>query len=228
MISYAIIVSLLNIVDTKLVKPKNYTHFAMILLLFIALFWSLFAFLNWDMVYSNVMKVLGWFPFKTLKDGVAVMLGVLIYYNLFIASLAICVLFYRKIFLKKLQLKDYPDALMIKEDKRVAFLPVALRDLVIFFGLLILSFPLLFVPFVNVIVQILLWGWLTKESYFLAVASLYAKEGEYEHLKDHQVARWSIASIGAMLNLVPLINIVAPFFTMIMFFHWVMLNKKAL
>jgi hypothetical protein len=227
LISYGILVSLSNVFILDRIKSKNYTHFAVLLLLFVSLFWSIFAFANWDFVYNGVMKILGWFPFKTLKDGVASMLAALIYYNLFIASLAIVVLMYRKSFLKHLQSDDYPNALMVKKDERVKFLSVALRDLGIFFALLILFFPLIFVPFVNILLQVVLWGWLTKESYFLAVASLYAKEGEYEHLKDHQVARWSIASVGALLNLVPLLNILAPFFTMILFFHWVMLNKKS-
>ncbi len=227
LITYGVLISLLNIFILERIKSKNYVYFAVGLLLLVALFWSLFALTNWDLVYSGVMNILGWFPFKTLKDGVASMLAALIYYNLFIASLAIVVLIYRKSFLRDLQSREYPDAKMLQKNDRVKFLPVALRDFGIFFVLLIIFFPLLFVPFVNVIVQVLLWGWLTKESYFLAVASLYVKEDEYEHLKDRQVARWSIASVGALLNLVPLLNILAPFFTMILFFHWVMLNKKS-
>jgi len=227
LITYGIVISLSNVFILERIKSKNYIYFAVGLLLLVALFWSLFALTNWDLVYSSVMKILGWFPFKTLKDGVASMLAALIFYNLFIASLAIVVLMYRKSFLRDLQSNDYPDASMVQKSERVKFLPVAFRDLGIFFVLLIIFFPLLFVPFINVLVQVVLWGWLTKESYFLAVASLYAKEGEYEHLKDHQVARWSIASVGALLNLVPLLNILSPFFTMILFFHWVMLNKKS-
>jgi hypothetical protein len=37
---------------------------------------------------------------------------------------------------------------------------------------------------------------------------------------------WGIAFITSMLNLMPVINILAPFFALVTFFHWVMLNRS--
>jgi len=226
LVTFALIVSLLNVVIFRYVKEEKYTTFSILLLLFIALGWTLFAFKNWDFVYGQVSRVLAWFPFETLEAGVAALLAALIFYNLFIVSLVQTVLFMRHSFLKHLQQRDYPHETLIDKGNRIKFYPVAIRDTVIFFVLLILFFPLLFVPFVNVGVQLLLWAWLIKNAYFLSAASLYAKKEEVNALSAHQFVLWGIAVAGSLLNFIPVINILSPFFAQIMFFHWVMLNRE--
>ncbi len=225
LITFALIVSLFNIVIFRSIDEKNYTYFSILLMLVIALGWTLFAFSNWDLVYTHVAKILTWFPFETLQLGVAAMLAALVFYNLFIVSLALVTLVMRKSFLGHLQQRDYPEAALVAKEERGRFIPIALRDTGIFFILLILCFPLLFVPFFNMGVQVLLWAWLIKESYFLSASSLYAAKQEREELKKHQFILWSIAAIASLLNLIPIINILAPFFGMVMYFHWVMLNR---
>ncbi len=227
LITFALIVALFNVPIFRMLDSKKYTHFSILLLLFIALGWTLFAFLNWDLVYKEVAKVLTWFPFETLQAGVASMLAALIFYNLFIVSLSIVVLMMRKSFLHALQKRDYPHAVLLQKDQQSSFLPVAFRDVVVFAVLIILFFPLLFVPFFNIAVQVLLWAWLIKESYYLSVSSLYATKEEIEKLRKHQIVLWTIAFFASLFNLVPVVNILAPFFAIVMYFHWVMLNKSS-
>ena len=226
LITFALIVSLLNVVIFRYVRQEKYTTFSILLLLFIALGWTLFAFMNWDFVYGEVSRVLTWFPFETLQAGVAALLAALVFYNLFIASLSLAVVLMRHSFLKHLQQRDYPDATLVEKGERVKFFPMALRDTGVFFLLLLLFFPLLFVPFVNVGVQLILWAWLIKNAYFLSAASLYAPKEEVQKLSIHQFVLWGIAVIASLLNFIPVINIFAPFFAQIMFFHWVMLNRN--
>jgi len=76
--------------------------------------------------------------------------------------------------------------------------------------------------------MILLWAWLIRESYFLSVASLYGSDDEIKELKKHNFVIWSIAFIASMLNLIPVVNILSPFFALIIFFHWIMLNRPLL
>jgi len=227
LITFALIVAVFNVPIFRMLDSKKYTHFSILLLLLISLGWTLFAFLNWDLVYKEVEKVLTWFPFETLQAGVAAMLAALIFYNLFIVSLSVVILMMRKSFLHTLQKRDYPDAVLLQKEEQGSFLPIAVRDVVIFTVLMILFFPLLFVPFFNIAVQVVLWAWLIKESYFLSVSSLYVKKDEIEKLRVHQIVLWTIALTASLLNLVPVINILAPFFAMVMYFHWVMLNKAS-
>jgi len=225
LVTFALIVAFGNVLIFRHVSAEKYNLFSILLLLVIALGWTLFALLNWDFVYGEVSRVLAWFPFETLEKGVSAMLAALIFYNMFIVTLAIVVLVLRKYFLHKLQVRDYPEVEMIDSKERVKFLPIALKDAVIFFVLLALFFPLLFVPFFNILVQVLLWAWLIKESYFLGASSLYATKEEIESFRKHQFVLWGIAVVASVLNLIPVINIFAPFFAMIMYFHWVLMYK---
>ena len=226
LITFALIISLFNVVIFRFLDEKRYTTFSILLILLIALGWTLFAFLNWDMVYVQVEKVLAWFPFETLQAGVGTMLAALIFYNLFIATLSLVVLAMRHSFLRHLQERDYPYAIELDKTEHVPFWPAALRDLVLFFLFLALFFPLLFVPFVNVLVQVLLWAWLIREAYFLSAASYYVRRETIEELKRHEMVLWGIAFIASLLNLIPVINLFAPFLAQIIYFHWVMLSKE--
>ncbi len=228
LVTFALVVGLFHVPIMKFVPEEKFEHFAMLLLLLISLGWTLFAFLNWDFVYGEVMKVLTWFPFQTLQDGVALMLAALFFYNLFIVSYALVVLLYHKPFLHALQERDYPGERLAEEYKGRHFLPIALRDTVIFLLLLALFFPLFFVPFINMLIQVFFWAWLIKDSYFLATASLYASDEEIKELKRHRFVLWGIAFVTSMLNLIPVVNILAPFFALIVFFHWAMLNRPHL
>ena len=225
LVTYALIVAVFHTPIFRLVPEEKYEYFSIILLLLISLGWTLFAFLNWDFVYGEVAKVLTWFPFQTMQLGVAVMLAILFFYNLFIVSQALMVLLYHKLFLRKLQESEYPGVSLVESYKKRHFFRVAIRDVVIFFLLLMIFFPLFFVPFVNMALQVLLWAWLIRDSYFLAAASLYADDEEIQELKRNRFVIWGIAFITSMLNLMPVINILAPFFALITFFHWVMLNR---
>ncbi len=228
LITFGVIIAIFHVPILKFVPEEKFEYFSILLLLVIALGWTLFAFFNWDFVYSEVSKVLTWFPFQTLQVGVALMLAALFFYNLFIVSLSLVVLLYHKPFLQKLQEREYPGENLVESYKKRHFLRIATRDAVIFFVLMLLFFPLFFVPFVNMALQVLFWAWLIRESYFLAAASLYASDEEIKMLKRHTFVLWGIALATSLFNLMPVINILAPFFALIVFFHWVMLNRPHL
>lgn len=228
LVTFGTVIAIFNVPIFKFVPENKFEYFSILLLLFIALGWTLFAFFNWDLVINQVSKVLTWFPFQTLQLSVAFMLAALIFYNLFIVTLALLVLVYHKPFLHCLQKRDYPDETLIEGYRKRHFLRIAARDAGVFFLLMIVFFPLFFVPFINLGLQVLLWAWLIKDSYFLAAASLYATDNELKVLKRHSFVLWGIAFMTSLLNLVPVINVLSPFFALIVFFHWSMLNRPHL
>ena len=77
--TYALIMALLNIPIYKILTPKRYETFSIILIISIAIGWTLFAIFNWGFVYSEVAKMLTWFPFNTLQEGVSSLLAILIF-----------------------------------------------------------------------------------------------------------------------------------------------------
>ncbi len=224
--TYAIIIALFNVPIYKMISPKKYESFSIVLLIVISVGWTIFAIGNWDLVYKELAKLLTWFPFQTLQDGVAWLLSMLVFYNLYIVSMYIAVMIFNKPFLNIIALRDYSLEDETNSIENSKFLKTVCKDLSIFFIFLFISFPLFFVPFVNILIQLVLWTWFIKESYFLSAASAYATKEEIERLSGHGTAKWSIAFLGSFLNLLPVVNIFAPFFTQTMFFHWVMQNRK--
>jgi len=224
--TYAVVIALFNVPIYKLLPAKKYEVFSIVLILVIAILWTLFAVFNWDLVYKELEKVLTWFPFHTLQEGVASLLAVLIFYNLYIVSLYVLVMMFNKPFLRKIASKEYPDIKEVDSIKSSVFLKSILKDMMILFILLILCFPLFFVPFINIFLQIFLWAWFIKESYFLSAANLYATKEEIQKLNTHGVSKWMIAFIAAAINILPIVNIFAPFFAQTLFFHWVMQTKQ--
>ena len=222
-VTYAIIFAIGNVAIFKYMDQKKYEYFSIATILLVALFWTLFMFFNWDMVFSQVKHMLTWFPIETLEKGSAFLLVVIALYNFFIVSLVLVLLMVRKPFLEEIQAKDYPYE--VPQENNANYMKAISRDIVIFFGLQIVLFPLFFLPFINVVVQLFLWAWLMKESYFLAASSLYATQENIDFYKEQKFTMWGIAIMGSMLNFVPVINILAPFFTLLLYFHWVMQKR---
>ena len=226
LVTFGVIAALFNPLIMRLVKSERQTQFSILLLLLIALGWTLFGLLNWDFVYTEVKKVLEWFPFQTLETGVAILLSGMLFYNMFIASEAIVVLLMRRSFLHYIQKRDYPEIEPLVKEEQKSFTGKMLWDVALFFILLLLFFPLLFVPFFNLFVQVVLWAWLIRDAYFKSVAALYAPEEERQRLQKHEFVIWGIAFTTSLLNLVPVVNILTPFFAMVAYLHWILLDLK--
>jgi hypothetical protein len=224
LMSFGIVVALFNPLIMRLVRSERQTQFSILLLLLIAMGWTIFGLLNWDLVYSEVKQVLAWFPFQTLEAGVAALLAGMLFYNLFIASEAIVVLLMRRRFLHYIQQRDYPAAAPLEKEAQKSYVAKMVKDVLLFFLLLLLFFPLLFVPFFNLFVQVILWAWLIRDAYFRATASLYAPAEEQERLRRHEFVIWAIAFVTSLLNLVPVVNILTPFFALVAYLHWILLD----
>ena len=223
--TYAIIMALLNIPISKIVSPKRYEFFTIVLIVFISISWTIFAMFHWDFVYKELEKVLTWFPFQTLEDGVSALLAILVFYNFYIVSIYFVVMFFNKPFLEIVAIENFSDISLKNSIKSSKFLKIIFKDLSIFLLFLLFAFPLFFVPFVNIFIQVFLWAWLIKESYFLSAGSLYATKEQLDKLNKYSLQKWALAFIASLLNLVPIANLFAPFFAQILFFHWIMQNK---
>ncbi len=222
LVTFGIVVALFNPLILRLVRSERQTQFSILMLLLIALGWTLFGLLHWDLVYSEVKKVLAWFPFQTLQAGVAMLLAGMLFYNLFIASEAVVVLLARRRFLHYIQKRDYPALEPLPGEEQKSYTGRMIKDVILFFLLLLLFFPLLFVPFFNLFVQVVLWAWLIRDAYFRATASLYAPQEEQERLRRHEFVIWGIAFVTSLLNLVPVVNILTPFFALVAYLHWIL------
>jgi len=102
-----------------------------------------------------------------------------------------------------------------------------IKDTVIFTIISLIAFPLLFIPFLNFVVQIALWMWLTKDTLQYDSASLAFQNVEVYKLKTHRIAIWFISFVTVLFNFIPIFNIFAPFFGEISMFHyWKKIQKE--
>ncbi len=225
LITFALILAFFNAPILQYVKKENYESLVVSLVLVIAVFWTLIAFYYWHDIYLSIAKLLTWLPFETVDKAIAWFLAIYLFYNGFIVSLFLIILFYREPFLKALKERDYDDYGFKESKIKTGFSKVAIKDIITFTLLSIVLFPLFFVPVVNIIIQIFLWAWLIKDSLFLSVASLYCSKEGIERIKKHKYYLWSIAVFASLLNFVPVVNILSPFFAEIMFFHLIFSYK---
>ncbi len=225
LVTFALIIAFFNAPLMQYIKKEQYESFIVSLVLIVALFWTIAAFYYWHDIYTSISKLLTWLPFQTVDEGLAWFLAVYIFYNGFIVSLFLIILFYREPFLRALKERDYEDYDIDESSLKTGFTKVAFKDMITFTLLSIILFPLLFVPVVNILIQVFLWAWLIKDSLFLSVASLYCNEDGIKKLKEHKYYLWIIAIFASLLNFVPVVNILSPFFAEIMFFHLIFSYK---
>ena len=100
------------------------------------------------------------------------------------------------------------------------------KNIMIFSVASLVSFPLLFIPVLNIVVQFSLWVWLYKDMFSRDVCELYCSEQEKEGAKSHQWAFWTISSVSSVMSFLPFINFFAPYFAEISMLHLVMKKKK--
>ncbi len=226
LVSFAVITALVGPPILRKFKEKTYYFYTFATLLILSVGWALVMLFKWHLINTQIQKLLTLLPFQTVADGISWLVAFYLFYNLFILSLYLIISSFRKSFLDTLKRTDYPNidtsGSGISKKHHVS----VLRDTVIFLILSTVLFPVLFIPVANIFVQLFLWSWLYRESYFLSICSLYCNEEDYKTLREHKYTIWSIAAFASILNFLPAINIFTPFFAQLMFFHWIMEHKS--
>ena len=222
LVSFAVLTALVGPPILRFFKHRTYYVYTFTTLILLSAFWAWFILIEWDFIDRELQQLLTELPFQTVADGIAWLLAFYFFYNGFILTLYLVVSFFRKSFLERIRERDYPDVPMTVETVKKVHHVRLLWDIVTFLFLSLLLIPLLFVPDANVLMQLLLWAWLYRESYFLSTCTLYCTEKDYRYLREQRMTIWGIAVMTALFNFLPVINVFAPFFAQIMFFHWIM------
>lgn len=188
-----------------------------------ALFWAAVWFLNAGAIHNQLEKLLTWLPFETVEITIAYLLGFYFIYNMIVVSMTIVASFYAPQFLMRVREREFPYETIYENEKSI--MRRTLRDGAVFILVSLFAFPLLFIPFVNFIVQIALWVWLAKETLFFDAATMLYKEPKKENFKSYAPAIWAITIVGALFNFIPVINLFGPFFSEIAMFYYLKLKR---
>ena len=86
----------------------------------------------------------------------------------------------------------------------------------------------MFIPGINVLVNIILWMILIKEPIFYDSVAFYATKNEYQILKQDKLYIFSIAFLGSLLFLVPVLGIFVYIGQLILFTHYNLKRLKEL
>ena len=205
------------------IKEKGHNRFLPLMIAGISLAWALIVYFGFDTLYSTFEQVLRSLPFNYTDESVAAVMSIYLLYNGLIVTMAALSSLRSKYVLEDLRAKQYPSEKLLGSAGETFM--STLRDIIIFSGVSILLFPLLFIPLLNIVVQFSLWIWLYKSMFSRDVCELYCDEDVQTDTKKDQWEFWVIASISSVMSFIPFINFFAPYFTQVAMFHFVMKTK---
>jgi hypothetical protein len=206
-----------NFLLNKIDKEK-YPSISLILIAISAIFWIIIWLINGDLIHDKIAGFLKTLPYTTVEHSLAYLLAGYIIYNAIIISMLFIVNLFNKPLLSHISKKYYNED--VQQHNKMKSFSYTLKDTIIFIIVSLLAFPLLFIPFVNFLVQIGLWMWLTKDTIEYNTASLVFENIDKSLLKKHRVSIWFISFVTVFFNLIPIFNIFAPFFGEISMFHF--------
>ena len=219
LISFAIIYAFGGNIILKSIPKEKYSSVTFITLLVLALLWAVIWFFVGDFIYNEFLTLLKWLPFETVEKGLSSLIALYVIYNAIIVTLLFIASIFSEEIVKHIEESYFGSSEVIK-DNRFISIKYTIKDTLIFIILSILAFPLLFIPVVNILVQIALWVWLYKDTLSFDALSMTHKELDKTIIKEHRFAVYFISFITTLFNFVPLVNIIAPFFGEMAMYHY--------
>jgi len=219
LITFALIFAFFGNIVLKSVSKERYSAFSIFILLASAIFWAIVWFFEGAYIYKEFLKLLTWLPFETVEKGIAFLIGFYIIYNAIIVTMLFITSLFSEPLIASVEERHFPNE-PIHKDHIFKSIGYTIKDTVIFIVASIVAFPLLFVPIVNIIVQVLLWMWLIKDTISFDGATLTFDKVEVSEIKKHNIALWFISFITALFNFVPILNLFGPYFGEMSIFHY--------
>ncbi len=226
MVSYSFMVSFFNALFYRFVEKPLFEFVNVVLVLILSVGWSLAIIFNWESIYAQIGRLLVLLPFDTVDQAISYLLAIYLFYNLFVITLYITVFFFREPFLLSLKELHYPDTVCESASGVSGVYALLVRDGALFALFMVAVLPLLFIPVANFLAIVFLWTWLYKESAFMGVCSLCCGDYEKESYKEHRLVIWVAAFVASLLNFIPVLAFLTPFFVMALYFHWIMHEKS--
>jgi len=225
LITFALIYAFFGNLILRVVSKEKYSAFTFLTVFLSALFWAVVWFFAGDYIYEQFLKMMTWLPFETIEKGLAFMIALYMLYNAIIVSMLFIASLFSEPIIKMVEKRHFAEEEVVKENIFVS-LRYTIRDTLIFTGLSIVAFPLLFVPVLNMFVQIILWMWLTKDTISFDALSLVYRTPDRSLLGKHRLAVYFITFVTVMFNFIPVFNLFGPFFGEIAMFHYFKSVKK--
>ena len=218
LLTFALIYAFFGNIILRSVSKDRYSSFSIYIIVASAIFWGVVWFFKGDYIYSQFLKLLTWLPFETVEKGISFLIGFYIIYNGIIVTMLFITSLFSEPIIIGVEKKHFQGQEVVR-DNMFKSIGYTIKDTLIFMVASIIAFPLLFVPIVNIIVQIILWTWLIKDTISYDALALTRKKVDKGEIKEHKFTVWFISLIASLFNFVPLLNLFSPYFGEIAMFH---------
>jgi len=156
---------------------------------------------------------------------VAFLIGFYLIYNAIIVTLLFVTSIFSEPLLVSVEERHFKEDDVVR-DHVFRVVGYTIKDSFIFIIVSLIALPLLFVPVLNIFVQIALWIWLIKDTMTYDAAALSYEKVDKEALKEHKAALWFISLVTALFNFVPILHLFGPYFGEISMFHYLKSIQK--
>jgi len=226
LLTFAIIYAFFGNVILNKISKEKYSSLSLVIGISSAIFWSIVWFIEGSYIHEQFVKLLTWLPFETVEKGIGYLFAIYLIYNGIVITMLFITNIFSKPLIKHIEAESFAQDEVVRGNT-FKVIGYTIKDTIVFIVISLIAFPLLFIPFLNFVVQIALWMWLTKDTLQYDSASLVFKNVEIEKLKTHRMAIWFISFVTVLFNFIPIFNIFAPFFGEISMFHyWKKIQKE--
>ncbi|MCF6205719.1 MAG: EI24 domain-containing protein [Sulfurovum sp.] len=224
LVTFALIFAFGGNLLLRTLSKEKYSTVSILTLLGSALFWGVVWFFKGDYIYAQFLKLLTWLPFETIEKGVAFLIGFYIIYNAIVVTMLFFASLFSEPIIEDIELREFEEDDVVK-DNMFKTIGYTLKDSMIFIAVSVVAFPLLFVPVLNIFVQIALWIWLTKNTISYDALSLTHENVDKALQKQYGSAVWIITAVTVLFYFVPVLNIFGPYFGTIALFAYFKSHK---
>jgi len=224
-VTFAVVLAFFGSYILERVSKEKYSSFSVLIVFGSAVLWALVWFFDGGYIHSQFLKLLNWLPFETVEASLAYLLGLYFVYSAIVVSMLFVTSFFSETLLKDINEKHFPYETLLDENE-IEESENKAKDIIIYTIVSIIAFPLLFVPILNFLIQIILWIWLIKDTFVNDSAALIIKNEEKVKLAQYKYSFIIISMITTLFNFIPIFNIFGPFFGEITMFHYMKTIKK--
>ena len=207
-------------------SKEKYTSFSVLVAIGAAIFWAVIWFFKGNDIYHQFLQLLTWLPFETVEKGIAFLIAFYFIYNAIIVSMVFIASVFSEPLIASVEKRHFQEDDVVR-DHEFSIVGYTIKDSFIFIAVSLIAFPLLFIPLINIAVQIVLWVWLAKDTMSYDAAALVYEEVDTKEIKEHKFALWVLSLVTVLFNFIPIFNIFGSFFGEIAMFHYLKSIQKA-
>ncbi len=219
LLTFALIYAFMGNFIVRKVSPDKYTSFSIWVILGSSLLWAVVWYFKGSEIYHQFLKLLTWLPFETIEKGIAFLIAFYLIYNAIIVTMVFVSSLFSEQIISSVESRHF-EGDDVNRDHEFKIIKYTLKDTVLFMLASLVAFPLLFIPVINILVQVVLWIYLLKDTISYDAAALVYENVDKKEIKKHYFALSVISNTAVLFNFVPILNFFGPYFGEIASFHY--------